>query len=206
MSGNDQPSGCAGMSFWAAVVAAVLSASVLLILAANFSGLNKHDPTGPGNDIGAVPDPGDDSGTVIVPPGGQPGVAATPTPGTVPPVSDRHFRSGSAHAVASGDLSFDVQLPIDKDKAYAQDGLAWIAFGSPGDSRAVLVSFDEPANSVAISRGGETALGVDDQCDFDVTVTDTQVSGHITCPDADALRDGKRVGSVSIDVTFSAGS
>ena len=124
----------------------------------------------------------------------------------VPAVSDRHFGSGSTHAVVSGDLTFDVTLPIDKDQAYAQDGLAWIAFGSPGDPRAVLVSLDEPANSVAISRNGETALGVDDQCNFEITVTAADVSGHISCPFADALRGGVKFGEVSIEVDFSAGS
>jgi hypothetical protein len=129
-----------------------------------------------------------------------------PTPGGIPVVSNRHFESGSAHGVAVGDLGFDLSLPIDRDKAYAQDGLAWIAFGAPGDPDAILVSLDEPENSVAISRGGETALGVGGQCQFSIAVTGDAVSGTISCVEADALRGGTKVGHVSIDVSFTAGS
>jgi len=131
---------------------------------------------------------------------------AGPTPGGVPAVSNRHFESGSAHGVAAGDLSLGFFLPIDRDQAYAQDGLAWIAFGEPGEPEAILVSLDEPENSVAISRGGETALGVGRQCQFNIVVTGDEVSGTITCREADALRDGRKVGHVSIDVSFRAGS
>jgi hypothetical protein len=127
------------------------------------------------------------------------------TPGAIAAVSDRHFASGSAHGVATGDLTLDLSLPIDRDKAYAQDGLAWIAFGNPGDPDAILVSLDEPENSVAISRNGDTALGVGEQCHFAITVTEDLVSGTIMCPEADALRGGTKVGVVSIDVSFSAG-
>ncbi len=124
----------------------------------------------------------------------------------MPPVSDRYFGSGSAHGVAKGDLTIDLTLPIDKDKAYVKDGLAWIAFDYPGETQAILVSLDEPENSVAISRGADTALGVDDQCDFQLTVTAAEVSGTITCPEADVIRNGQKVGIVSIDVDFTAGS
>lgn len=124
----------------------------------------------------------------------------------IPPVSDRHFSFGTTHAIATGDVSLEMNLPVDRDKAYAQDGLAWIAFGAPGDPRAVLVSLDEPENSVAISSGGETALGVGSQCVFDITVTDEQVSGRIQCANADARRGGKKVGSTSIEVSFTASS
>jgi hypothetical protein len=134
------------------------------------------------------------------------GTSTRPTPGGIPVVSNRHFASGSAHGVAVGAVSLDLSLPTDRDKAYAQDGLAWIAFGEPGDTDAILVSLDEPENSVAISRGGETALGVGGQCQFNITVTGDQVSGTITCVEADALRGGTKVGHVSIDVSFTAGS
>lgn len=124
----------------------------------------------------------------------------------MPGISDRYFGSGQAHGVATGDLTFDLTLPIDKDKAYVKDGLAWIAFDYPGQTEAILVSLNEPENSVAISRGAETVLGVDDECDFRLTVTDAEVSGHISCPGADALRNGVKIGDAEIELDFSAGS
>jgi hypothetical protein len=141
-------------------------------------------------------------GTVVP----QSGGVIRETPGAIPAVSNRHFESGTALGVASGDLTFNLSLPIDRDQAYAQDGLAWIAFGEPGDVNTILVSLDEPENSVAISRGTETALGVGAQCQFNITVTGDEVSGQIHCLEAQALRGGTRFGTVSIDVSFRAGS
>ena len=141
----------------------------------------------------------------VVPQGGGATVVRR-TPGAIPAVSNRHFESGTAIGVASGDLTFNSSLPIDRDQAYAQDGLAWIAFSEPGELNTILVSLDEPENSVAISRGTETALGVGAQCQFNITVTGDEVSGQIHCPEAQALRGGTKFGTVSIDVSFRAGS
>jgi hypothetical protein len=143
-------------------------------------------------------------GTVVPQNGGT--TVARPTQGGIPVVSNRHFESGSANGVAVGDVSINLSLPIDRDKAYAQDGLAWIAFGEPGNTDSILISLDEPENSVALSHGRETALGVGGQCRFDIVVTGDDVSGSISCLEADALRDGTKVGHVSIDVSFGAGS
>jgi len=147
-------------------------------------------------------------GTVVPQDGGT--TSARPTPGGIPAVSNRHFTSGQADGVAvgagAGAVNLKLSLQIDTDKAYAQDGLAWIAFEQPPDTDAILISLDEPEDSVAISRGGKTALGVGGQCQFNITVTGDKVSGTIHCLEADALSDGAKVGHVSIDVSFWAKS
>jgi hypothetical protein len=131
---------------------------------------------------------------------------ATPPAQRIPRIPDGNFGFGSATGSVTGAVSFSIALPIDVDKAYAKDGLAWIAFGAPGDLRAILVTFDEPENSVAMSTGSATVLGTGSQCTFDVTVANKQVSGRIVCPDADAYRGADLIGRVSIDVSFTAGS
>jgi hypothetical protein len=126
--------------------------------------------------------------------------------GSVPSISDRFFSSGSVESTVTGDLSFDVDLSIDQLRSYVKRDLAWIAFGGETGTT-VLVSFHEPENSVAISdNNGHTALGVDDQCVFNVTVTAALVSGHVSCPQAQALHGGERVGTTAIELDFSAGT
>jgi hypothetical protein len=122
----------------------------------------------------------------------------------IPRIPDEHFASGSASGSSTGDVSMVLALPIDRDKAYAQDGLGWIAFGTPGSPLAILITLDEPENSVAISNNVDTARGVDAECDFDITVTGDQVSGRIQCPNGEAWRNGRKIGKASIDVSFTA--
>lgn len=124
----------------------------------------------------------------------------------IPPISDRHFTSGSAQGQSKGPIAFTFDLPIDRDKAYVQDGLAWIAFGGPGDPRAILVSLDEPEDSVAISEGSTTVVGTGGQCQFAISVTASLVEGDIDCVEADARRDGAYIGVVTMNVHFTAGS
>lgn len=123
----------------------------------------------------------------------------------VPIISDRLFSTGSVQSTVSGDLTFDVDLSLDTDKSYVADDLAWIAY-EDGGLVTVLVSLHEPENSVAISDGQHTALGVDTQCVFNVTVTPALVSGHVSCPKAQALDGAKQVGTTSIELDFSAGT
>ena len=129
-----------------------------------------------------------------------------PNPQNISPISDRHFTSGNAQGQSTGAISFDFDLPVDKDKAYAQDDLAWIAFGGPGEPRAILVSLDEPEDSVAISQGSMTVLGTGGQCQFAISVTADLVEGDVDCVEADALRDGQRIGFATLHVHFTAGS
>ena len=148
------------------------------------------------------------SGTLLPPQAvGNGGVTVwQPNPQKIPAISDRRFTSGSAQGQTAGDIAFDFDLAVDRDKAYAQDGLAWIAFGGPGEPRAILVSLDEPENSVAISEGSMTVVGTGGQCQFAIAVTPELVEGDIDCLEADALRDGKRVGFATLHVHFTAGS
>lgn len=133
------------------------------------------------------------------------GVTITSASHGIPRIPDAHFASGSASGASTGVVSMSLALSIDQDKAYAQDGLAWIAFGTPGSPLAILVALDEPENSVAISNNVQTVRGVDAECDFDITVTGDQVSGRIQCPNAEAWSNGRKIGKASLDVSFTAG-
>jgi hypothetical protein len=47
---------------------------------------------------------------------------------------------------------------------------------------------------------------VDDECTFNVTVTDDTISGHVSCPNAQALDVGAKVAATSIELEFTATS
>jgi hypothetical protein len=121
----------------------------------------------------------------------------------IPAISDRYFASGSVHALVHGYFEFDISPSLDEDNSYVKDGFAWIGYGKT--SPTVLVSLNEPENSVAVSDGHRTALGVDSQCVFNVRVTDGEISGSVKCEHAQALLDGEVVGTESIVIDrFSA--
>lgn len=128
----------------------------------------------------------------------------------VPPISERYFSGGSIQANVTGDFALATNLLVDRITSYVgNDGLAWVAFGDEAGQGPpeVLITFNEPEDTVMVAQGGRFAKGVDDQCQFDVQVTASVVSGHISCPDATVYTgDGQEVGSSSIDVTFTAAS
>jgi hypothetical protein len=131
--------------------------------------------------------------------------------GAIPPISDRLFSGGSAQAAVKGDLSINADLSTDKVRSYVQNGLSWIGFGTEGandGSAEIVITFGEgdPGNSVAVTSGDRVAIGEDDQCQFSVHVTDTLVSGHVSCPSADVFNGTEVVGKVSIELDFSASS
>lgn len=127
------------------------------------------------------------------------------TPDGFPRIPDAHFASGSATATVTGDMTAQMSLPTDKDKAYAQDGLAWFAFDLPGETNAILVTLDEPENSVAVSNGTQTAWATSDQCEvFTVSLELRVWVGMIRCAQGDLIVAGETVGQVNIKVDFSA--
>jgi hypothetical protein len=127
----------------------------------------------------------------------------------VPPISERFFASGTVHAVVSGAIESDVNLPIDDIKSYvSNDELAWIAYGAQvGGSDEVLITFNEGGDdTVTVAQGSRWVKGVNDECRFDVKVTDALVSGNIACPAADAFDGDQPIGPASIEVEFTAAS
>jgi hypothetical protein len=133
-------------------------------------------------------------------------------PNGVPPVSERFFSGGSVQATVTGDFTLTTSLSVDRIRSYvSNEGLAWIGFGveiggGPDDPE-VLITFDEPGDSVTVAQGTTFAKGVDDQCRFEVQVTASLVSGHISCPSATVYTGaGEESGSAAIDVMFTAGS
>lgn len=126
-------------------------------------------------------------------------------PPVIAEISDRYFTSGSVTtAMSGGPFLVSGNLQIDPEKAYAKDGLGWIAFADgPTD---VLISINEPENAIAVARGDTYATAQDDACAWDVHVTEALVSGHISCPSVPVVQGTETVGTTSIELDFSAGS
>lgn len=140
----------------------------------------------------------------------QPGAHA---PDEVPYISPRYIDSGSSHAAVTGAMSYSGDLAADQIRSYVDDeGLAWLAFGGeptgpdgePGP--AVLVTFNEPEDAVTVAVGTRRATGQDDACVFDIQVTATLVSGHISCASVDVYDGDEVIGTSSIELDFTAGS
>src|SRR5689334_14311821 len=106
-------SGCAKFTIVAAAVVSL--ADVVLVVTAAFGGGQDLQPP--------FVQPGGPGGGVVAAPHVRPS-ATVIAPG-IPSISDRHFRTGKAHGEATGAVSLTLDLPTDKDKAYAQDGLVW---------------------------------------------------------------------------------
>jgi hypothetical protein len=128
----------------------------------------------------------------------------------IPDISDRSFAGGTTQASTSGFVSLDMDLPIDEISSYVNtDGLAWISFGSlPADARGeILIALNEPENSITLSRGDVVVIGRDDDCIFDLDVTETTVSGHISCTGVEGENTANgSTGPVDIELDFTADS
>ena len=121
----------------------------------------------------------------------------------IPAVSDRYYDTGDASTTVTGPFSLSGQIAIDAIKSYSQDGLSWIDFNDSGGTEALVV-FGEPSNSVTIAQGPNVAIGRDDACNFDITVTESSVSGSVSCAAADVMNGSEPSGqTASIHLQFS---
>jgi hypothetical protein len=207
MSFNFAPRGCATPTMLLGVVAflAVISIVVLAAVFGMGDSLLGGGPAPAHPAPNAVP--GGAGGIAVPRSSASPGLATAPTTvaATVPPISERTFGSGSTQAVVTGGFAEQVDLDIDTIRSYVEpEGLAWIAFGG-NDGPQVLITFNEPEDTVTVAHGARFAKGVDGQCQFSVQVTDTLVSGHVYCPNATVYAiDGSVTGSATIELTFAA--
>lgn len=138
---------------------------------------------------------------------GGPGGASV-LPVGVPRISERFFDTGTSHSSVTGALALGGDLPIDTVASYVSNqGRATIVFGAPDPNALLLqVTFNEPEDTVTVIQGDRRVTGSDDDCVFNVTVTETLVAGHISCPFAEAFNGEESLGTASIELDFSGGS
>ncbi|HJP87653.1 MAG TPA: hypothetical protein VJ850_01300 [Candidatus Limnocylindrales bacterium] len=178
--------GAVGYAFLVAAI--VLAATKGLDLSAWLNNGALRAATGPGPATSAIP--------------GLATQRTGPIDNPIPKISKEFFSSGQVEATVSGGFVLHVSPRLDKEKAYSDGDLAWITYGKGNPT--VLVSFGEDENSVAVSDGTNTALGVDDQCAFDVHVNGLTVTGHIECDAGKWLRGAEVMGTTNIVVDFAA--
>lgn len=146
-------------------------------------------------------------------PGGGPGgpgasASVAPTAIGVPAITERFFDSGTSHISVTGPFSLGGDLALDTIASYVTNqGRATIVFGPP-DPNALLVqvTFNEPEDTVTVIQGDRRATGMDTDCVFTVTVSETLIAGHISCPSAEAFNGDASLGTATIELEFSAGS
>lgn len=138
------------------------------------------------------------------------GGGVDPAGDVIPAISNRYYNSGSASTtVGGGPFVLNDPIQIDTVASYTQDGLSWISFidSSNPDAGEILIALGEPENSVTVSHGTDNVIiGSDDECKFDLTVTEGSVSGTVKCAKADVMTGLPSVPSgktASIDLQFS---
>lgn len=139
-----------------------------------------------------------------------PGDAADPNGDNIPQISNRWYSSGSASTtVGGGPFVLNGPIQIDTHASYTQDGLSWISFidNSNPDAGEILIALGEPENTVTVAHGNTSVIiGTDDECKFDIKVTDGSVSGTVKCARADVMTGFPSVPSgetAAIDLQFS---
>lgn len=127
----------------------------------------------------------------------------------IPPISDRFFDGGGSQATSSGFFNITLDLPIDDVRSYVDEDLAWIGFGElqRDASGEILIALGEPENSVTLAQGDFLVIGTDEDCAIEVEVTETTVSGHISCVGVEGqnVEDGS-TGPVDFELDFTADS
>ena len=143
-------------------------------------------------------------------PGSQGDPNVNPASDVIPEISNRYYDSGGAtSSIGGGPFSLSGAIQIDPHASYTQDGLTWISFIDNGhpDAGEILIVFGEPENSVTLAQGDTNVIiGNDDECKFDIKVTDGSVSGTVKCAKADVMTGFPSVPSgltAAIDLQFS---
>jgi hypothetical protein len=137
-----------------------------------------------------------------------PGDPADPLADVIPPISNRWYDSGSATTtIGGGPFALNGPIQIDAEASYSQDGLSWISFNDTTnpDAGEILIALGEPENSVTVAHGNSNVIiGSDDECRFDITVTDGSVAGRVSCAKADVMNGSVPSGeTAAIDLQFS---
>lgn len=158
------------------------------------------------------PDAGQPGGPVQP---GQPGGPAVPGPGALPVISQREFTSGTSSATVAGAFALDP-------------GTTWEVGGDSDGRRAHIelwvgvAALPDPAMTLVIGAAGGEPYRIEiytgdwvathqgtgrDGCTWQVEVTESTVSGHVSCPavPAENLDDGS-TGTVSVKLDFTANS
>jgi hypothetical protein len=177
-----------------------------------------HGPGGPGGTVTASPMPsglpsaGDSTGLSPLP--GQSGTASAPAASgnEIPVISERVFSGGSATVDVSGSFELHSTLALTDLALDSSDGVETsLSYEFNRDSGGVSLGFshregaDGLGLNVNLGPWMATYLGAD--CSWQVEVTSSTVSGHISCHDISAVNsDDETQGSVDIELDFTADS
>lgn len=137
-----------------------------------------------------------------------PGDPGDPNADNIPPISNRWYDSGNAStSIGGGPFALNGPIQLDPVASYTNDGLSWISFidNANPDAGEILIVFGEPENSVTVAHGNTNVIiGNDDECKFDIKVTDGSVSGSVKCAKADVMNGSVPSGETArIDLQFS---
>jgi hypothetical protein len=177
-----------------------------------------HGPGGPGGTVTASPMPSGlpsaSGSTGLSPLPGQSSAATTPAPGgnEIPVISVRTFTGGSATVDVSGSFVLHSTLALTDLAFDSSDGVeTTLSYEFNRDSGGISLGFShrEGADGLGlnINLGTWMATYLGSDCTWQVEVTSSTVSGHISCHDISAVNSSDETqGSVDIELDFTADS
>lgn len=143
--------------------------------------------------------------------GGQPGgqTSAGALNVALTQLGDNFIDGGTAMTSVGGAFSLSgQQIQADTLRSYIQGGMAWLGFGAlAGGTGAaeILITLNEGGqDTVTVAQGDLAAIGQDDDCQWNIEVTESSVSGTISCASVEVLRNTTApAGTASIQLQFS---
>jgi hypothetical protein len=131
-----------------------------------------------------------------------------------PVISARQFVSGSIKIVVTGAFSIDDSVAINVQASFGDGGMTWLQFGASGsDQPNAGITYSELGEvGITVARGkdlvtGGIIVGEKSECSGTAQVTATMVSGRYKCVGLTSYSQATRkMGTVSVDVTFTAKS
>lgn len=140
-------------------------------------------------------------------------VAPAATAQSYPAISARQYVGGSAKVTVTGSFSYTADIPINTQASMSDGEMTWLQFGAAGSaSPNALLTFGNDEVGVSVSRGKAIATAsytarAKGECAGKAAVTAKQVSGQYTCRGVTSYDPATgKMGTVNIDVQFSAGS
>jgi hypothetical protein len=132
---------------------------------------------------------------------------------TFPTISGRQYSGGSAKLTVTGSTRISQEVPINTQASFGDGTSTWLQFGVSGAADPnVLITYGETKETgIIIGHGKFIATGVitpgeKSECSGKATVTGNLITGEYACTGVTSKNADGSLGTVNINVSFTAKS